>query len=99
MKNNLTTVILFFIMLILIIGIVIFGKAIYNDLLDSNSNQITYKLDSIATEEPEETKEQTNKTQSNLAHNISDSIQSTFSNNLEETTDFNTYNENEIVIW
>ena len=53
MKNGFTTVILFIIMLILIIGIIVLGGAIYIDLFDAKSNQIAYKVDSIITEEQE----------------------------------------------
>ena len=78
MKSNFTTFILFLIMLILIIGIIIFGKAIYVDLFDSNSNQVTYKVDSIATEEPEEDE---NDEQTDVNQSISNSIQNVFNNN------------------
>lgn len=86
MKNNITTFILFLIMLILIIGVIIFGRAIYTDLL--NSNEVTYKVDSIATEEPEEEK---GKEQKQLSETISDSIQNIFSSNSEEIISPNYY--------
>ena len=87
MKSNFTTFILFLIMLILIIGIIIFGKAIYTDLFDSN--QVTYKVDSIATEEPEEDDSE----QENIAQSISNSIQSVFNNNSKKEINPNIYDE------
>ncbi len=91
MKENITTFILFLIMLILIIGVIIFGRAIYIDLL--NSNQITYKVEGIATEEPEEKKEEEQK---QLSQTISDSILNIFSSNSGEIISPNNYDESVI---
>ena len=77
-------------MLILIIGIIIFGKAIYVDLFDSNSNQVTYKVDSIATEEPEEDE---NDEQTDVNQSISNSIQNVFNNNSNKEINPNIYVE------
>ena len=81
MRNKFATFILFLVLVILIAGIVILGGAMYMDLMGDNSNQITYKLDSITTEEPEKA---TNKVLENDNQNISQSIQGVPNNNTQE---------------
>jgi transglutaminase/protease-like cytokinesis protein 3 len=78
MKNNFTTIILLIIMFILIVGIIIFGWAIYTDLNSNNSTPLVLTLDTIATEEPEE---KAKKSDSTSTQNLSDSIQSILSEN------------------
>ena len=52
MKNKFTTIILFIIMVILIVGVLIFGVAIYIDFFEGENAPSIYKIDNIATEEP-----------------------------------------------
>ena len=81
MKNRFTTFILFLVLIILLAGIVVLGGAMYLDLTGDTLNQTTYKLDSIATEEPDENNDK-NALTSNQS--ISQSIQSIQSNNMQE---------------
>ena len=81
MKNRFTTFILFLVLIILLAGIVVLGGAMYLDLTGDTLNQTTYKLDSIATEEPDENNDKNALT---FNQSISQSIQSIQSNNMQE---------------
>lgn len=92
MKSKFTTIILFLVLLILLAGIIILGGAIYLDIIGENSNQVIYKLDSISTEQPENT---INNVIENSSQSISQSIQGTQNNNNFESQ---SSNENEYEI-
>lgn len=81
MKNRFTTFILFLVLIILLAGIVVLGGAMYLDLTGDTLNQTTYKLDSIATEEPDENNDKNALT---FNQSISQSLQSIQSNNMQE---------------
>lgn len=63
MKNKFLTVLSVFLMLILIASIVIFGFILYLDLFASNTENEEYKINSIATEEPEDKSERKKSTE------------------------------------
>ena len=74
MKNKITTIILFLIMLVLILGVAAVGYFMYNDLTDQET---IYKVGGIITEQPSE---KTNDTPSSESESISNSIQSVLNN-------------------
>ena len=108
MKNKFTTIILFIIMVILIVGVLIFGVAIYIDFFEGENAPSIYKIDNIATEEPT----QNNKDLENAQQSISNSIQSILNSNstnqpISNTTTnkyinkffYNQLNENQKIIY
>ena len=74
MKNKITTIILFLIMLVFILGVAAVGYFMYNDLTDQET---IYKVGGIITEQPSE---KTNDTPSSESESISNSIQSVLNN-------------------
>lgn len=81
MKSKFTTIILFFIVIILVLGILILGSAMYIDLIGDGTSNVIHEIQNIATEEPEE------KDDINLeisSQNISSSIQGIAGNNSQE---------------
>lgn len=81
MKSKFTTAVLFIMLLIVLIGIIVFGGMMYIDLMGNQSNQLTYKIDNIATEELDEN---TNKNLEGSSQSIRESTQGTLSSNLQE---------------
>ena len=57
MKSKFTTIILFFVMILLIVGIGVIGYMMYTDIFGSNPSEIIYKIDNIITEKTEESKD------------------------------------------
>ena len=55
MKNKILTFFLFIIMILLMVGLIIIGLSIYSDFSGTKLNDIVYKLNTIAIEEPENT--------------------------------------------
>lgn len=55
MNKNITTLILLVILIILVLGAGMFGKAIYDDIVGEDYNEV-YKIENIATEEQEQSK-------------------------------------------
>ena len=54
MRNKITTVILTIVLIVLVIGSVALGMAIYRDIVGTNSEDIIYQIGNIITEEPKE---------------------------------------------
>lgn len=84
MKSKITTFLLFIIMIMLLIGIVIFARYIYIDLFADDYLPITYKIDTIATEEPE-----TNKNKENKSVTVNGTIQSILNTNYNTNSSNN----------
>lgn len=80
MKSRLTTAILFFILIMLLGAIILFGGMMYINLIDNESNQVVYKIENIAIEEPETDKKIEKSNQS-----ISESIQGISTNSIQES--------------
>ena len=55
MKSKFLTLVLSLILLILVVGIIFFGKYIFDEFLGETSDSSVYRVDSILTEEPSET--------------------------------------------
>lgn len=53
MKSNFTTAILFFILIILLLGIILLGGIMYLEVMGQDFDEITHKIKSISTEEVE----------------------------------------------
>ena len=91
MNKKFTTIILSIILIVLVFGSILFGKAIYNDIVGENSNNTIYKVGNIATEEPEPngsstiSQENTNKITSVLTSENTANSQNTTANNSENT--------------
>lgn len=90
MKSRFTTVILFFIAIILVLGIAVLGGAIYNDLLGANTSDTIYSIQNIATEEPSENIDKDTEYNN---RNIT-SIQGITSNNVQESPNITITNNN-----
>ena len=52
MKNKITTIILSFMLIVLITGIIILGKAMYDDIMGTNQENQVYKITNTSVEEP-----------------------------------------------
>ena len=78
MKSKITTFILFFVMIILIVGVGAIGYIMYDDLFNSESSEILSKINNIINENENE-EEKTNKTTND---NISQSIQNIIDENI-----------------
>ena len=91
MNKKFTTIILSIILIVLVFGSILFGKAIYDDIVGENSNNTIYKVGNIATEEPEPngsstiSQENTNKITSVLTSENTANSQNTTANNSENT--------------
>lgn len=90
MKNKIITIVLTLISMLLLAGIIIFGIAIYKDITIDTTKDITYKIGNIWTEEPEEKQNKKNEVS---YQNISDSLEST---NTEEIQITESENNDEI---
>lgn len=89
MKSRFTTVLLFFIAIILVVGIVVLGGAIYNDLLGANTSDSIYTIENIAIEEPSQNNDKNIEIDKG---NISTSIQGISNGNLQEPQNIATTN-------
>lgn len=89
MKSKFTTVVLFLVAIILVLGIVVLGGAIYNDLLGGDTSDIIYTIQNIAAEEPSEN---THKNIETSNQNINTSIQGISSSNVQEPQKITTNN-------
>ncbi len=91
MNKKFTTIILSIILIVLVFGSILFGKAIYDDIVGENLNNTIYKVGNIATEEPEPngsstiSQENTNKITSVLTSGNTANSQNTTANNSENT--------------
>ena len=59
MKSKFFNLVLSLILLILIVGIIFFGKYIFNEFFEETSAPIVYRVDKILTEDPDETNKST----------------------------------------
>ena len=105
MKKKFLNLILFFILIILIASIVIFGLFIYQEFFEENKEPIIYKVDKIFTEEPDLEK---NITKENTSISIAESIKNysttentKIQNNNSTTVSFfyNQLNNNQKIIY
>ncbi len=80
MKKKFINMVLFFILVALIIGIVVFGLFIYEEFFEETTNPEVYKVDKIYTEDPDVEKNITNATGS-IGELISGDIQEEVSKN------------------
>ena len=61
MKSKFLSLVLSLILLILIVGIIFFGKYIFNEFFEETSDPIVYRVDKILTEDPDDTNNITSK--------------------------------------
>ena len=89
MKSKFLNLVLSLVLLTLIVGIIFFGKYIFNVFFEGGSDPIIYKVDKILTEEPDDTNNMTSKETSASIGQLISSNETQINNTISTSGDRN----------